>query len=51
MNKQNLYAPGFKAYVTSGSENHLVLWHLRPLGLTGNKVEKLCANYSTMMVI
>nr|AGL08226.1 serine hydroxymethyltransferase 4 [Arachis hypogaea] len=28
--------------VTSGTENHLVLWDLRPLGLTGNKVEKLC---------
>ncbi|KAL9251871.1 Serine hydroxymethyltransferase 4-like protein, partial [Drosera capensis] len=28
--------------VTNGTENHLVLWDLRPLGLTGNKVEKLC---------
>ncbi|THG13977.1 serine hydroxymethyltransferase 4-like [Camellia sinensis] len=28
--------------VTGGTENHLVLWDLRPLGLTGNKVEKLC---------
>ncbi|XP_057959346.1 serine hydroxymethyltransferase 4 [Malania oleifera] len=32
---------GYKL-VTSGTENHLVLWDLRPLGLTGNKVEKLC---------
>ncbi|KAH0450465.1 hypothetical protein IEQ34_021157 [Dendrobium chrysotoxum] len=28
--------------VTSGTENHLILWDLRPLGLTGNKVEKVC---------
>lgn len=28
--------------VTGGTENHLVMWDLRPLGLTGNKVEKLC---------
>jgi glycine hydroxymethyltransferase len=27
---------------TSGTDNHLVLWDLRPLGLTGNKVEKVC---------
>ncbi|THH28449.1 hypothetical protein EUX98_g5731 [Antrodiella citrinella] len=27
---------------TSGTENHLVLWDLRPLGLTGSKLEKLC---------
>ncbi|GAA6063208.1 hypothetical protein JCM10212_006841 [Sporobolomyces blumeae] len=27
---------------TSGSENHLVLWDLRPLGLTGSKIEKIC---------
>lgn len=26
---------------TSGSENHLVLWDLRPLGLTGSKIEKV----------
>ncbi|XP_043720160.1 serine hydroxymethyltransferase 4 [Telopea speciosissima] len=32
---------GYKL-VTGGTENHLVLWDLRPLGLTGNKVEKLC---------
>jgi len=28
--------------VTGGTDNHLVLWDLRPLGLTGNKVEKVC---------
>ena len=27
--------------VTNGTENHLLLWDLRPLGLTGNKVEKV----------
>ena len=27
---------------TDGSDNHLVLWDLRPLGLTGSKIEKLC---------
>ncbi|GLJ29523.1 hypothetical protein SUGI_0581920 [Cryptomeria japonica] len=32
---------GYKL-VTDGTENHLVLWDLRPLGLTGNKVEKVC---------
>jgi glycine hydroxymethyltransferase len=26
---------------TGGSDNHLVLWDLRPLGLTGSKLEKL----------
>jgi len=27
--------------MTGGTENHLVLWDLRPLGLTGSKMEKL----------
>lgn len=27
---------------TGGSDNHLVLWDLRPIGLTGSKLEKLC---------
>lgn len=26
---------------TGGTDNHLVLWDLRPLGLTGSKIEKL----------
>ncbi|GBG85768.1 hypothetical protein CBR_g40496 [Chara braunii] len=28
--------------VTGGTDNHLVLWDLRPLGLTGAKMEKVC---------
>ncbi|KAJ6965360.1 DNA repair protein RAD50-like [Populus alba x Populus x berolinensis] len=41
-----LMGQGYKL-VTEGTENHLVLWDLRPLGLNsnvlaGNKVEKLC---------
>jgi glycine hydroxymethyltransferase len=28
--------------VTDGTDNHLLLWNLRPVGLTGSKVEKLC---------
>ena len=27
---------------TEGSENHLNLWDLRPLALTGSKIEKIC---------
>jgi glycine hydroxymethyltransferase len=27
---------------TNGTDNHLLLWDLRPLGLTGNKLEKVC---------
>uniref|UniRef100_A0A453D4K9 Serine hydroxymethyltransferase n=1 Tax=Aegilops tauschii subsp. strangulata TaxID=200361 RepID=A0A453D4K9_AEGTS len=36
-----LMSKGYKM-VTDGTDNHLVLWDLRPLGLTGNKVEKMC---------
>merc|ERR1719316_1081612 len=28
--------------MTEGSDNHLILWDLRPHGLTGGKVEKVC---------
>ncbi|CAB4378331.1 serine hydroxymethyltransferase [Rhizophagus irregularis] len=28
--------------VTGGTDNHLILWDLRPLKLTGSKVEKIC---------
>merc|ERR1712176_1276859 len=31
---------GFKL-ATGGTENHLMLWDLRPLGLAGNKMEKV----------
>ncbi|WFD35380.1 glycine hydroxymethyltransferase [Malassezia cuniculi] len=27
---------------TEGTENHLILWDLRPIGLTGSKIEKIC---------
>merc|ERR1711985_103523 len=36
-----LKAKGHKL-ATDGTENHLVLWDLRPHGLTGSKVEKVC---------
>lgn len=36
-----LKALGYKI-ATDGSDNHLLLWDLRPLGLTGSKMEKLC---------
>ena len=32
---------GYKI-VTDGTDNHLVLWDLRPIGLTGSKMEKIC---------
>jgi len=32
---------GYKI-VTDGSDNHLILWDLRPLKLTGNKAERIC---------
>jgi glycine hydroxymethyltransferase len=32
---------GYKI-VTGGTDNHLILWDLRPAGLTGNKFELLC---------
>ena len=27
---------------TDGTDNHLILWNLNPIGLTGSKVEKIC---------
>ena len=36
-----LVAKGYKLQ-TEGTDNHLVLWDLRPIGLTGSKVEKVC---------
>ncbi|TPX34772.1 glycine hydroxymethyltransferase [Synchytrium endobioticum] len=32
---------GYKI-VTDGTDNHLVLWDLRSIGLTGSKMEKIC---------
>ena len=32
---------GYKI-VTEGTENHLILWDLRPIALTGSKMEKIC---------
>ncbi|KAF9226364.1 glycine hydroxymethyltransferase [Gyrodon lividus] len=37
----SLLEHGYKLQ-TGGTDNHLVLWDLRPLGLTGSKVEKVC---------
>ncbi len=36
-----LMACGYKL-VTNGTDNHLVLWDLRPEGITGSKMEKAC---------
>jgi len=38
---EQLAAKGY-SLVTGGTDNHLVLWDLRPQGLTGSKVEKAC---------
>merc|ERR1712146_460543 len=35
-----LVGKGYKL-ATDGTENHLMLWDLRPLGLTGSKMEKV----------
>ncbi|CAG8617320.1 9987_t:CDS:2 [Dentiscutata erythropus] len=36
-----LLSHGYKL-VTDGTDNHLILWDLKPLKLTGSKVEKIC---------
>lgn len=36
-----LIAKGYHV-VTNGTDNHLVLWDLRPQGVTGSKLEKAC---------
>ncbi|KAJ7192016.1 serine hydroxymethyltransferase-domain-containing protein [Mycena pura] len=36
-----LVSHGYKLQ-TGGTDNHIVLWDLRPLGLTGTKVDKVC---------
>lgn len=38
---ETLVAKGH-ALATGGTDNHLVLWDLRPKGLTGSKMEKIC---------
>merc|ERR1711937_545960 len=40
-----LMAKGHKL-ATDGTENHLILWDVRPHGLTGGKVEKVCEQAS-----
>ena len=42
---------GYKM-VTDGTDNHLVLWDLRPLGLTGSKMEKMCdaVRYASLFI-
>lgn len=36
-----LTGKGYKM-ATGGTDNHLILWDLRPIGITGSKMEKLC---------
>jgi glycine hydroxymethyltransferase len=36
-----LFAQGYRLQ-TDGTDNHLILWDLRPIGLTGSKAEKIC---------
>ncbi|CAG8644374.1 6202_t:CDS:2 [Cetraspora pellucida] len=36
-----LLSYGYKL-VTGGTDNHLILWDLKPIKLTGSKVEKIC---------
>mmetsp|Transcript_1544 Transcript_1544/g.2183 ORF Transcript_1544/g.2183 Transcript_1544/m.2183 type:complete len:476 (+) Transcript_1544:128-1555(+) len=38
---EKLTSLGYKM-ASGGTENHLVLWDLKPLGLTGSKFEKVC---------
>jgi len=38
---ETLMSKGYKL-ATDGTDNHLILWDLRPLGLTGNKMELVC---------
>jgi glycine hydroxymethyltransferase len=38
---QALVGKGY-TIATGGTDNHLILWDLRPQGLTGNKVELVC---------
>ena len=38
---EELVKNGYKLQ-TNGTDNHLILWDLRPTGLTGSKIEKIC---------
>lgn len=38
---ETLVSHGYKLQ-TNGTDNHLVLWDLRPTGVTGSKIEKIC---------
>merc|ERR1719410_331268 len=38
---EKLQSKGYKM-ATGGTENHLVLWDLKPQGITGSKYEKIC---------
>ncbi|KAJ2384001.1 glycine hydroxymethyltransferase shm1, partial [Coemansia sp. RSA 2559] len=38
---KSLTSHGYRL-ASGGSDNHLVLWDLKPLGLTGSKIEKVC---------
>ena len=42
---EELLKRGYKLQ-TEGSDNHLVLWDLRPLGLTGSKIEKVSHSWT-----
>jgi len=35
--------------VTGGTDNHLLLWDLRPVGLSGSKIERLCERISLVL--
>lgn len=38
---ETLVSMGYRL-ITGGTDNHLVLWDLRPNGITGSKMEKIC---------
>lgn len=38
---EELMSRGHK-FATDGTDNHLLLWDLRPKGLSGQKMEKIC---------
>ena len=44
-----LIGKGYKL-TTNGTENHLMLWDLRPLGLTGSKVAIILTSTLTLAI-